>query len=731
MSPGRTATSAPKRALVDTILRVIPEDSIRIRLRIAANTRLRHRLQDFTKAELLALLTSTSEGEQALAETERNYPLSSRPTLYLVKVQDRPDTDTLVRRTTRLTDAGRLGGIYFGEDRAVRIIYVASPAYALAFNGETTEIPLSYERRVEYTVCDPNSEDYGERKALYSLERAFIWVIDRHSHAIVCCSDFAAVRAIIEFARRRLEFRWALPDLTEEMLNRLAAGSNPRSATFSTPSAELATLLDVRTVTMSDPQLGDRGGFKQIRQDPNRQQTAGFYSNHPDLVFGGLGITRRYGRVWTPAHVSRRDLVALAIGLIKKTEAELSSEYHRNLPGYMHYHGNFAVTINGRQLRGKERRAFDQLVLAVLQAARNKVPETTIARELLHVLVMYQKPLSLTIVSEFECPECRDVVLGQCPNCHLPYIAKMDGPTLVFQCPDRNCGQRLSREQGFECECGQEVPLAAPENHLKIFPSPEFMNGLREFLDAMREVAWEGLFYISGHTLRLLRLPPPPPRDTVSLGDLRLWRVRARYHVRYEPTGARRDVLIRILGSAKEKCRRNNGHPTHEICGQCLATQVSAKQVETGEVCLPRMLGLTIAKGFDGVHHGYEVADVKYEDVLDDTSEQVRLGIHLKSRRRRSRPKGLGRGARPIRGLYTQLFYSAYLALTGRAEFDVIGISVPNPIDEEVVASMRHLVNELGFPLLVVDEGEWLKIVDAVLEQLEVEQSVRAQVVQA
>jgi len=143
------------------------------------------------------------------------------------------------------------------------------------------------------------------------------------------------------------------------------------------------------------------------------------------------------------------------------------------------------------------------------------------------------------------------------------------------------------------------------------------------------------------------------------------------------------------------------------------------------------MLGLTIAKGFDGVHHGYEVADVKYEDVLDDTSEQVRLGIHLKSRRRRSRPKGLGRGARPIRGLYTQLFYSAYLALTGRAEFDVIGISVPNPIDEEVVASMRHLVNELGFPLLVVDEGEWLKIVDAVLEQLEVEQSVRAQVVQA
>ncbi len=141
-------------------------------------------------------------------------------------------------------------------------------------------------------------------------------------------------------------------------------------------------------------------------------------------------------------------------------------------------------------------------------------------------------------------------------------------------------------------------------------------------------------------------------------------------------------------------------------------------------------MGLAIAQGFDGVHHGYEVADVKYQDTIDKTDEPVRLGIHLKSRTR-SKPEGLGRSVRLVKALYTQLFYSAYLALTGRAEIDAIGVSVPNTIHADVLASMRELLNELGFPLLVVDEGDWIKIVDAVLEQLEIGQAVGDQTIQA
>lgn len=316
MDSTKTATSVPKRALVDTTLKVIAEDRIRSHFNIGASTGLKRRLRDFTKADILALMTSTPEGSQALKDLERKYPLSSAPTLYLVTVHDRPETGSLLARTEDLAAEGRSKAVSFGKNRVVRAVYAGQPAHTLDFAQSITEVPILYEHRVEYTVSDLNSEEYGERKVLYSLEHGFIWVTDAYSHAVICCSHFAAVRPIIRFGGGRLDLRWALPDLTEDMLNRLAAGGNPRTATFYTPDSDLAVLLDVQSVTMSDPQLGECGGFGQICENPGREQTAGFYSNHPDPVLGGLGIARRYGRIWTPAHLSRPNLVVLATAII-------------------------------------------------------------------------------------------------------------------------------------------------------------------------------------------------------------------------------------------------------------------------------------------------------------------------------------------------------------------------------------------------------------------------------
>ncbi|MFW6116634.1 MAG: hypothetical protein ACOC6F_02810 [bacterium] len=715
MGSPTTATRVPKRELVAKILSVMSENRIRRHFNITPSTRLKRRLTDFTKAELLALITSTPDGERALEDMERKYPLSSAPTLYLVKVSRRPSSEVLLAQTHQLASDGRPAALTFGKNRAVRAIYIDRPAAALEFAQRITEVPLLYEHRVEYGVSDPDSEDYGERKVLYSLERGFIWVIDAYSHAVICCSDFAAVRPIVRFGRQRLGLRWALPDLTEGMLNRLAADGKPRTATFYTREGDLAALFDVQSVTMSDPQLGTRGGFSQIRQDPRREQTAGFYSRHPDLALGGLGIARRYGRIWTPVHLSRRNLVALAIGVISKTESELSREYDTNLEGYVHYFANVLVTVDGHQLRGRQRHAFDRLVTAILEAQRSEAQETVVDRALLHELVEYQNALRLEIVSEFDCPDCGTVV-GRCPYCGWPYVARMDGSQLVFECL-QECDDLRAGEQ-YTCECGHQMSVPALENHLEVFPEAAFIDGLEEFLGTLDDVSWKGLFYIAGHILRLLPPPAPPSRESVTLGDLRLWRVRARHHVRSEPSGSRQKALLAILKETREKCSKNDWHPTYEICEECLAARPSAEQIEAGQICLPRMLGLAIEKAFDGVHHGHEVADVKYSDTIDDVGAEVRLGIHLKSRTR-ARPRGLGRSVRRIKALYTQLLYSAYLAQLGRDEFDVLGVSVPNTIHEDVIASMKYLVNRLGFPLLVVDESDWVKIVDAVLEQSE------------
>lgn len=289
MSSTKTATPVPKRVLVGKILDVIPEERIQAHFNIAPTTGLERRLRDFTKADLLTLMTSIPEGSQALADLERKYPLSSAPTLYLVKVHCRPETGSLLARTDELAGEGRSNAVSFGKNRVVRAVYMGQPAHTLDFAQSIAEVPLLYELRVEYTVSEPDSEDYGERKTVYSLEHGFIWIMDLYSHAVICCSDFAAVRPMLRFGTQRIGLRWALPDLTEEMLNRLAADGDPRTATFCTPTEDLAQLLDVRSLTMSDPRLGECEGFGQICQDPSREQTAGFYLNHPDLVFWGTG----------------------------------------------------------------------------------------------------------------------------------------------------------------------------------------------------------------------------------------------------------------------------------------------------------------------------------------------------------------------------------------------------------------------------------------------------------
>ena len=174
------------------------------------------------------------------------------------------------------------------------------------------------------------------------------------------------------------------------------------------------------------------------------------------------------------------------------------------------------------------------------------------------------------------------------------------------------------------------------------------------------------------------------------------------------------------MGITKEKCYRNDSPPTIQVCEKCKASEITEKQIrKRKEVCLPRVFGLPIEEKFDGIHHGHEIADIKYKDSYNGTA--IRLGIHLKSRTK-SRPEGLGKSVYPIKSLYTQAFYSAYQVLKGDIDFDVIGISIPNAIRKEVVDSIQLLLNKLGYTLLVIEESDWLKIFDAALEAVAFEE---------
>jgi hypothetical protein len=202
--------------------------------------------------------------------------------------------------------------------------------------------------------------------------------------------------------------------------------------------------------------------------------------------------------------------------------------------------------------------------------------------------------------------------------------------------------------------------------------------------------------------------------EIIRLSDLSSWQQYAQIH-RLKP----RENLLPLVTNTKEKCHRDGRSPNQEMCDKCLKEQITENQIRTrGEVCSPRVMGLAINQLFDGIHHGHEVADIRYVDRIAENAIQINLGIHLKSRQR-PRAEGLGRSTYAIKSLYTQVFYSAYQALLDQnIHFDAIGISIPNSIHPEVINSIQSLLNQLGFSLLVVEEDDWLRIFDAALTNI-------------
>lgn len=705
----------PKREIIALILRTIPADNIRIAFKIQAETDLHRRLNDFTKNQLLVVLNSTQAGHAALEDAKANYPLTSNPTLYLVSVRSWPERQVLFDVTHTLAIQMSRAAVWFGSDRTVRSIYMIAKAREYEAQIPFIEVPLVYEKKFEYVVSNPESEEYGEVDVIYSLEKAIIWYSEQYHHALLLCGDFPAVKPILYYGNSKLGIYWQLPFLSEDMLHRLADGANPRTASFSRLDNEPDDKLDVQTMTISDQGLGESRSYLRLMQDEFRQQTFGFYSSHPDLVFGGLGISRQYGRIWTPAHLRKDTLLALSINLIQKTEEELLREVDINLDGFVGYYRNIPIYLAGKKVDFIQRSLIEELIKAIITARRSRNHEAKLEPALLEEFIHQFYNLDLVPALEAHCDNCGDYLV-RCPHCLSPYEPVYQNQHFIFQCPNHQ-DQAIEDNQIIECECVAEIEVTFSSD-IRLFPGAELLKTLHEFLASLENQRYDGTFLIIGNILRLIpRKVPHANRYT--LEDLRTWRVRAHLHQRNIPEGLRKKY-IGLLNQIKEKCSRNGWHPTREICTACIDEVISMARIRDGdEICLPRLLGYAIDENFDGIHHGREVADIRYRDIVEQDGEELFVGLHLKSRER-PRSRGLGRSTGSVKGLYTQYCYSTYLAGERGENLNVIGISVPNGINEQVIENFEYLANLSGFPLIILQEEEWLKILDTSIEKAEI-----------
>ncbi len=683
-----------------------PEAEIREHFRIKESTDLRDRLLQRRLRDLRDFIRAL--GEQVNHRTsllDENYPLGSAPTIYAIRVLGTPDSVTLRDTLQELSAGGRSSGVEFAEDRPVWVMYVSSPPSRLPDDERVWETILTYERRIEFVDADPDAPSYGEQAVVWALERALLWFADRDVESMLLAStQFTSVRAALELLRLKCNINCGTPDLSEATLKRIAGDARPRNASFRRVEPLANTLTpDARAITVYDDNLPNTGIYKTLIAERGNEQTAGYYMGHPGLLIGGVGISRRHARIWTPRHLHKKELCALGLSVLERIEAELRWMKAGNVPAYLRIHRRVPLRIAGKLITGKARIAAEHLITAIARAERGD--GTYGVSEHLPEFVTHSGKLGLTTGVAYECPSCGETLLT-CSQCGGPMSIDPGKHTQV-RCRLHSEAKDISTD--FECDCGARVPVSDPYSLVFICPSPDTVEALSGFLESISEVT-APLFIITGGQLRVLRGLRSGDDGVLRLEDLDLWRTRGRIH-----THAPHDepAVRRLAHGLKEKCGSGG---SKEACKRCIDGTLKEEDMYNDRLCLLRAFGIPINKGFDGIHHGNEIADIIYEDRYN--GREVNLGIHVKSYQRCSNKTGLGRSHASVTSLYQQLCFSLYLDAIGKIALDIVGVAVPNRLNERVRDSMHSVITRLGKGFVVVEEDDWLKIIDRAREEI-------------
>lgn len=703
----------PKAQLVRAILANCELGNIKSFFSIKPETNIENRLIKFSKNRLIEYIDNA--GGQLLniirAEAE-NFPLKAAPTMYIFTIFNQISFTKIDVISRRLCISQREEALLLSQDRAIRAVYLRRELRQVRNAPRVYEIILGYERRIEITEVDPQSQEYGAVKHVYSLENALVWLPENNTQfGVIACGDFSAVLPILSYLDAKFQLKTSLPDLTEEMLIRISRGGNVRNATFGTVFSGKEDDIDVKTITIYDQDLKNRRLFQKMSKSQGREQRAGFYSQHPDILRAGIGITRRYGRIWTPAHLNREELLRLALGIIVNLNTELERVSKENLVAYTGFYSNSKVSIGNTTLSGISRNTFDILIRHIISAARTEQHRLNIPSQDIISLLEFKNKLKLEFVLTYECQQCGTKSV-KCAQCNVDAEIKYEGNQFIVYCPSCNGTIDLS---SYECDCRTQAPILDPVSHLFGYPSLELLNTIEEYFSHLHPAIQNpGYFVFVGAVMYLISGQSNRQVRRVQLTECELWRTRARIHL-HNPRSISR--LIRILGKAKEKCSINNWHPRRQDCVQCLKSSLTVEQLENGQVCLLRAFGIPIFHEFDGIHHGFEGADITYRDRIE--GREILIGIHFKSKASSNHSRGLGRRNTKIKELFTQVFYSLYRMAINQEHYDVVGISIPNRISDDVITSLECLLLKYGVSFIVIDLDCWIKIISLARENLQ------------
>ena len=693
----------PKSKLIELIIKDIEGDSIRSFFKIGNETDLKKRLSSISMEKLSAIIENGSNIFTDTKNASVEFPLRTAPTLYLLRTsQITLDSKIINNLNQYIYDNGKTKRyLPRNAQSSIRSVYINERIKEILKSPKVFEVEICYEKKIEYVECDIDDSSFGEVKKIYSLEKALFWIPKKYPYwGIVATCDFSSLNPIIQFIRNFLSINAYLPDLSQEMLFKIASNAKIRNATFGLELNQKDNIIDAKSFTIFDDNLSEKEVYKRAKN--SREQRAGFYTDHPELLRAGIGISRRYGRIWTPAHLSRTELVKLSIGIINNVNKELMNAGKNNIPDFIKFHGNLIVNVKGSRLTGNARKLFETLIEKIESANGKSSKKEQVDPSFMEKLILYQSILDLNINISIECENC-GIQLLECAECKKVLNVKKLSNDVTAICID--CG-KISDQEDFTCSCGNTLVIPDVIPCSFVTPNIGLIDAVKEYYKSLHpQLDYRGSFIIINQELHLLEIRTSQIKF-LTLSELNLWKNTAKINACIDNSNRKNNELLNKL---KEKCSRTNYHPTILDCESCGALIIKSNDIEN--LCLLRIFGIPINQVFDGIHNGGEKADIYYDDYYN--TQKVKVGIHVKSFSDRKFKRGLGRSDNKIKGLYAQVFYSLYQQKIGLVKFDILGIAIPNRISDDVKDSLSSIVLDSGVGFISVSRDEWLSILES------------------
>lgn len=554
----------------------------------------------------------------------------------------------------------------------------------------------------------------GDILSLKILEDASILHYFKYNRFVVKCNDWSAMKSIKSIIDKTFLCTVYHPKLTKELLDKITINPNGRSHIIKASYLNQEKKnTEPASISVSDNDLEGIDLFTDLEGDNKYSKVFNCFMVDINGTPRFVGISNNKGKLWIPASLDKTELEQFTLAILERVQKTLH-QLKDNPVKYIGVFNNYKFDDNTNV-----NEILRQLAVRIVSGDNNN----RFSDEFFYNIIRYGKKYFQIMLKPYYCEQdsiINDIECSACKSSSL--LLTTDSGEIYVKC--KNCSYKsellsyLSKQVTICCE--KKFEISSYSDALIIIPTKETTENLKKFLESINYRHFKVDFFciVDGE---LKQIKQSESKNVLQLNYFGPFK-------KVLNTSSDKKADKELL-KMHERCLRYN--PKKQFCKDCsdglLGKSLDAVDIGNNylhednkiRICLPSLFGYGVGLKLDGIHNGFEKADIKFfydenttqiiQDDRKDTSGLKRIGIHVKAAVKND-PKDINNPK--LTSALGHVITSKF-----KNDFDIIGIAIPNELNSEILNQLIFVSNGLGINLLLVDKSDWVKIYSYYIEQ--------------